>query len=111
MFSHRISYDFNPKVGNLTINYENHAVDDAVVNVTFNLLETVLSMKIHLRVQLPEDENDRIFQKELLKTSIDVGKVFSGISGNFFVKSVVDSLLKSFEFEAKFPFRPVNIDS
>lgn len=69
------------------MNYVNHAVDDAVVNATFNLLETVLSMKAYLRIQLPEDENDKTFQKELLKTSIDVGKVLSGNVGNFFIKA------------------------
>lgn len=111
MFVHRMSYDSNPKVGNITASYVNNAINDAVMNMTFDVFETILSMKLYLRVRLPEDKSDRRFQKDLLKTSIDDGKMLSGIAANFLIKSMLDNLLKSFDFDPKLPFPPVNIAS
>lgn len=107
----RISYDSNQKVGNLSINYANNGINDAVINVSFEVFVTILNMKVYLRVRLPEDENDRTFKRDLMKTTIDVGKLFSGNAGNFVIKGILENLLKSYDFEPKFPFQPVNIVS
>lgn len=88
-----------------------NGVDGATSNTTFDVFETIGNMKVYLRIRLPEDKNDRRFQKELMKTSIDAGKVFAGNSGNFFIKSVLGKFLDALDFEPKFPFTPVNIAS
>lgn len=108
---HKMSFNFNPKYLNVTANYVNSADSDAVFNVTADVFVTVDSLKAYLRVRLPEDKNDRLFKKDLLKTSIDIEKMLSGNVANFLVKTMVENLLKSFDFEPNFPFPPVNIAS
>lgn len=65
----------------MTATYVNNAASDAVSNATIDVFETVVSMKVYVRIRLPEDKNDKTFKKELLKTSIDVGKILSGHVG------------------------------
>lgn len=109
IFIQRITYDLNPKVLNISVAYINKELEDAVFNATINVFETVESMKAYVTIRVPEDKNDRLFKKELMKTSIDIAKVLSRNAGNFLIRGMLENLLKSFDFEPTFPFPPVNI--
>lgn len=103
----RLSCDSNQEIMNVTVDYINNGDKDAMISLTLDVFETILTMKSYLTIRLPTDKNDRTFQKELMKTSIDVGKIFSGNAGNFFIKGILDNLLKAIDFKPILPIPPV----
>lgn len=78
-------------------------------NYTVETIKTIKKVKIYLFVKIPENENDREFQREAVKTVIDCGKFLNGIYANPFVRYMVKSALPSAEFELKLPFKPVSL--
>lgn len=76
-------------------------------NYSIEFIKTVNKVKIYLFLNIPENENDRDFRKELVKTVIDCNKFFNGVYANPFVKYAVHSALSSAQFELKMPMKPV----
>lgn len=81
----------------------NASILNAVV-VTSTVIEKVL---LYLKVNLQEDKTDEKYQKELVRTVIDAGKLFKGIYGNFIAKNLMENFFTSIDFEPKFPLKAV----
>lgn len=64
-------------------------------------------MVTYLKANVPENENDKKFKKEVVRTVVDMEKLTKGFSGNFVLKTAIDLFLNSFEFEYKFPMKKV----
>lgn len=58
--------------------------------------------------KIPADGNDKNYEKEFLRTSLDVQKFFNGVQGSFLTKNIMETFFKSIDFEPKFPFKKVN---
>lgn len=58
-------------------------------------------------VTIPENRDDKCFKKELLRTTVDIDKIFKGIATNFITKSIVNDWKANLNFEPKFPLKKV----
>lgn len=83
-------------------------VNPFVINYTVEVVKTLFKFKIYLYVNIPENNNDREFQKVFLKTVIDSDKFFNDVYANPFVRFIVGFIFKSAQFELKLPFKPVS---
>lgn len=57
---------------------------------------------------VPKDKRDKNFEREIIKSTINVCKMFQGVMGDFMVKTIMDTLHKSANFELKCPFSQVS---
>jgi hypothetical protein len=55
------------------------------------------------------DKNDKDFEWEYFKTSVDMGKAFKGIQGNYLLRAFFENLAKHADYELKLPFNKVSI--
>lgn len=92
-------------VANFIVNSEN----EFVINVTTQYYVDVLKVWLTIKIDLPEDENDKNYRREYFKTSIDCEKLAKGIHGNYMIKGLAEQYLKHIDFELKFPMKKVII--
>lgn len=83
----------------------NDSLLGTVANVSIENLQVVDKMQIYGKVCVPEHERDNEYQRVIIRTVIDMEKLSKGLYSNFVTKSLVDSVLKSIDFELKLPFR------
>lgn len=93
----------NEKLGNLSIKVS----DGNTISGTYDSLVVIEKMMVQLKIMVPADENDKSFQKQFFKTSIDVQKLFNGVQGSFVLKVIMENFFKSIDFEPKFPLPKV----
>lgn len=67
----RFTEETNPSVGSVSYSYTHDADGNCVANTTINLLVTITKVLIYIRMNLPEDHNDRNYRKEVVKTVIN----------------------------------------
>lgn len=94
----------NEKLGNLSVKVSG----ESSISATFDSLFVIEKMMVQLKLMVPSDDNDKSFQKEFFRTSIDVQKLFNGVQGNFIVKVIMENFFKSIDFEPKLPFPKVS---
>jgi hypothetical protein len=58
-----------------------------------------------MRINIPEDENDRDFRRELFKTTVDWDIIAKGMNGSFFVSLMTQQIMTKAEFKVKFPMQ------
>lgn len=104
----RMNLDFNEKVSNWSIVHHEDSTGNAVVNVTFQLFQTVNRALLYVIAKAAKDRHDKDCQIELLNTVVDAQKTLTGKQGNLLVRKFLDDLLKSMSFEPKFPLPPVS---
>lgn len=104
-------YDFNPEVvKKLELVIFSDKTQSFAGNYTLEIIKTINKFKIYLSLNRPENENDREFRKEAIRTVIDSDKFFNGVYANPFVKFLfVPTLFPSAQFELKMPFKPVSL--
>lgn len=64
---------------------------------------------MHIKVNFPDDPEDKNYSREFMKTSVDVRKILEGAGGNFLVRSFMENIYKSIDFELKFPIKKVSV--
>jgi hypothetical protein len=99
----------NTKV--LKLNYQTHndGFRSFSMNMTFDTLFVITKLWMFVTVKSPQDINDKNYQKEVLKTVVDVEKSLSGVRNNILVSTIVNSFLKSCDQELKFPLKKVKL--
>lgn len=85
----------------------NDGIHDSSIDVIVETFAVIEKLMAHVKINVPADENDKVYQKEFLRTSIDVKRLFDGVQGNFIFKVFMENFMKSFEVEPKFPLRKV----
>jgi hypothetical protein len=100
----------SPNKSIVKINYtmHNNGVSSFTVNMTFETLEVFAKMWVYFTVRIPQDKNDNAYQKEYLKTVIDVEKAVRGIQNNFVVSLLMNSFTRAGEEPMKFPMMKVS---
>jgi hypothetical protein len=78
-----------------------------IMNVKIDIFRPISKVLLYLKINLAENENDREYRKEILRTVFDVEKMVRGISGNSLWKSIAMSIGESMDFEFKFPLKKV----
>lgn len=101
-------FGFRWKVSNWTITYFHDKTGNSVVNVTFQIFDTVNKALMYLKAKAAKDRNDKDCQIDLLNTVIDAGKFLKGMQGNFVLRGHIQNLLKSVNFDPKFPLPAVS---
>lgn len=104
----RIKVEPNKDYGNASINYTHDAKGNSVTNGTFTIFVSIHQITIYFKVMLAEDKNDMNYRRELVRTSVDMDKLFKGLQSNKLLKSYTDALKKSMDFEWKLPLQPVS---
>lgn len=104
----RVKSGFNPKMCNLTINYTHNEKGESVTNVTIVNHVNITKLFVYVSVRIPENRNDREYSREVIRTVVDLEKVFNGLQSNPLVKGYADNILKHVDFEIKLPFKPVS---
>lgn len=99
--------EINPEIAKAIVTSERVNGKGSVFNTSVQNFVTVTKLLVYLKVNLEDETDTTGSRREILNTVFDMGKVFDGILSNPIAKGVVDMALKSFEFEAKFPFPPV----
>lgn len=93
----------------MSVNIGNGNLQDSGLNVWFELFEVVEKFSIHMRINVPENEKENDFQKELLRIRLDGRQLFDRHYTNFIIKFVMDSMLDKLDFEPKLPMPKVSI--
>lgn len=79
-----------------------------MMNISVNLAYEVSKIMISFSFAVPKDKNDKNFERIIIKSTVNVCKMFQGVMGDFIVKTIMDVLQKSVDFEMKCPFPKVN---
>jgi len=95
------------ELANLTFKAYNDGAHDTVFNATLQTFFRIDKMTVYIKVNLPLDDNDREYKKQIFSTSLDAEKALNGVGGNFINNLFAEGPLKSFEPVPKFPMDPV----
>lgn len=104
-----LKVDFNKAFLNVTVDQVNDKLEDPVFNITVDSFVCIDKMLVYFKVCIPENENDFKYRRELVRTTIDVQKLFKGVIGNPIINVVIKAFYKSIDFEPTFPLRPVSL--
>lgn len=104
----RMRLDFNERVSNWSINYIHDQTGNTVVNITFEIFDTLNKALIYVSAKAAKDHNDKECQIELVNTVIDAKKFLNGMQGHFILRGFISELLKSMKFDPKFPLQAVS---
>lgn len=107
MYIEQLKLDFDKTLVSLNVDYLSDKIHDLVLNVTAIHFIELERMVIYIKLNIPEDKNDRQFQKQIIKTVVDVGKLMDGIYGNPVVKTVMDTFHEAIDFEPGLPTKVV----
>lgn len=77
------------------------------MDIIATLLHDVDKVLAYGRFNIPESSDDTHFRREMLRTTVDIDKLFKGIGTNFITKSILKDLKGNLNFEPKFPLRKV----
>lgn len=104
----RVTSDFNPKLVDFAIAFTNNSKGASVTNLTFTTHAIIAKCVAYVRMTTPENENDRDYRLEVLRTVVDIDKVFKGSQTNPLIKMFIDSILKYADFKIQFPLKVVS---
>lgn len=101
--------DSNKAFVEFQVAFTHNSKGQSLVNVTFINHVNVTKLIGYVSLRVPEDKNDRVYNRELIKTVVDMEKLLSGLQSNPVVKGYADSLVKFVDFKVALPFRPVSL--
>ena len=102
-----VKVNCNENIVNLTITLINDGIHDTVSNITIETFVEIEKVVSTVVIKIPASSKDKEYQREVFRTSIDFQRFFNGVEGGFISKVIRENLLKSIEFDLKFPFKAV----
>lgn len=105
----RLAVETNAKICNTTLAFLNKKNGDCILNATFRNFKTVTKILVYAKLMIAEDKNDRTFKRVVYSSVFDAEKMISGMQGNALLRSFSDIILKSLDFQFKYPFVPVSL--
>jgi hypothetical protein len=106
---YKVQYEFNKEILDSKITQFNDGVHDTVLNITVTFHKKVYNAFLLLESRMSETKTDTRYDRLLLRTSMNIQKIFDGIRGNFFISFIANPILKSMENESKFPMIVIDI--
>lgn len=88
----------------------NDDIHDTVLNITLKVLKSIENMFWNIQLRVPESDTDQNFEKNFFTTDVNVGKLTQGVRGNFIISTIYDNIVKSLEYDLKFPMKSVSWD-
>lgn len=80
---------------------------DSIVNCRFQTFKVVTACSMYITVGVSLNMKKPDYSMEFVKTVFDVKKMVQGVYANPIVKAAFVNILKSIDFEIKFPLNPV----
>lgn len=93
---------------NGSVKVHNDEKHDSLIEIWMQTFDVVERIFFYVRVNIPEDQNDKDFRKEMFRFTFDVAKLFKDDYTNFMSKIIMERLLETIDFEPKFPFKKVS---
>lgn len=94
----------------MNVSLANDGIHDTVANVTFETKKIIHGLTINFVLRSPAGYTDKNYQREFLRTAVNVEKFTKGNRGNFMAATFLDRILDSLDFEMKFPLPVVRND-
>lgn len=104
----KVIQECNPAVAKVLFIYTHDATGNSVTNVTIETFTTLKKVLIYATARIADDKNNSGVYRDLVKTVIDVEKLFQGSQANPIVKAYFASILRAMDFTVKFPMPPVS---
>lgn len=98
---------FNKAYANVSIKIQSDGSSDPIVDSWWDQFVVIEDFLIQGRLRVPENSNDDVFQKDLLRFSLDGSKVFGNGHTIGFVKMFMKSFVSNMDFEPKLPLLKV----
>lgn len=104
-----IAISEEPQFTNVSINItKGDGSGSTVLNICIDFNYEVSKITIQFSIAMPKDKNDKNYERVIIKTTVNACKMFQGVLGDFVVKTVMDTLRDSADFELKCPFPKVD---
>lgn len=104
----KVIQESNPAVSKVSLTYTHDAKGNSLTNVTFETLTTISKIMVYFTLRIADDKNNTGVYRDLVKTVIDVEKLFQGSQANPIVKQYFEVILRGMNFTMKFPLPPVS---
>lgn len=105
----RHTLDFDEKLVNMTMTYFPDQKRNSVVNLTIETIKTITKILIYVTLKVPENQNDREYRREVIRTVIDFGKFIENSQSNPVLRAFLDALKKGTQFKISYPMLPVSL--
>lgn len=91
----------------MTYKFFNDEIHSYSISVAAETFSVISKLWVYLTLNIRENENDKNYNREIIRTVVDVDKTVKGIYGNSIVKFLAELIFKSLEFEFKLPLKKV----
>lgn len=104
----KVIQESNPAVAKVSFIYTHDAKGNSVTNVTFESFVTLTKMMVYITARIADDKGHSGVYRDLVKTVLDVEKLFQGSQSNPLLKGYFENIIRGMNFTVKFPMPPVS---
>jgi hypothetical protein len=105
---YRSQYEYNRRLlANFSMIHYNDGIHDTSVDIHLKLLVPITNVFILYELRYPDSKDDNQYGVSAFRSSINVAKLYDGISGNFVIAYLWKQIVESLDFEMKFPLKSV----
>lgn len=95
----------------ITVNYTHDSRGNSITNVTLSDSVTIKKIVLYIIIRAAESDHDREYKTTVLWTVGDAEKSYKNLNSNLFMKGFMANIIRTMDFEFKFPLLPVRIHS
>lgn len=92
---------------NATVTTFSDGIHDTLFSASVETFTEIFNIFVDFEGRLPESSDDNNYEKLYFRTKINGMKFLKGVRGNYLIALLVDMILKSLDFEFKFPLKKV----
>jgi hypothetical protein len=96
--------NMNEDVVNYTFFVRNEN-DGILLNTSMDLKKPMQKIVMNVKINMPEDETDQDYRRELFKTTVDWQKILKAMDGSFMAKLILDNVKTAANFKMTFPMK------
>jgi Protein of unknown function (DUF1091) len=99
----------NPNYANFTQKIQKFDSGDTLVNITYYYAVNVVKLLIQFEFNVQKDKNDRSYERQLIKSTVNVCRMSQGVMGDFIAKMIMEDIHKFVDFNLTCPFNKVSL--
>lgn len=107
IFIDRHTLDYDAKLSNWSITIVHNQKKNSMTTLEFQTFVTFTKMLLYVTVKIAENQHDREYRRELVKTVIDVVRFTEATQNHPIGKLYLENLKKSIQFKVAYPLKPV----
>lgn len=108
VYVNRHTQEYNEKINRWSFNYTQDQTVTAAASFTVDNFVNITKALLYINFKVAEDDNDREYRREVIKTVIDLGKFVRGLQGHPILRFYIEDLKKTMDFNLTFPIPPVS---